>query len=236
MELYAMINKRKSCREYTGRPFDGQKLAEISATIEAFAPLYPEIALEWRFIDKMKGPFKVVAPHYLIISGRGKKGEVENAGFIFQQLVLWFNLHGIGSVWLGGPKAVHENPTGKDIVAIAFGEPKETIHRHEAKFRRKPINKITNSPEDACIKAAHLAPSGLNLQPWYFEKREDRVLVYKQRLRPPVSWLYRLTHVDLGIAICHYALACEHLDKPFIFKRREEKGGKRGFRLFGELV
>lgn len=235
MDLYTMINKRKSCRNYTGQPFDNEKLSEINDAIKGFKPLDPDVALEWRFIEKMKGPFQVEAPHFLIISGQGKDGEAENAGFMFQQLMLWFNLHEIGSVWLGGPKDINKNPSGKDIVAIAFGEPQTAIQRQESEFERKPIAEITNCPEDLRIKAARFAPSGLNLQPWYFEKEKDGVLLYEQRLMPPISLLYRLTKVDLGIALCHYALACEHLGEPFNFQRREEKGNKKGFRLFGEL-
>lgn len=234
--MYALINKRKSCRNYTRRPLNQEQLNKISDAINGFTPLYSDVALKWRFIEKMKGPFKVTAPHYLIISGQGKNGEAESAGFIFQQLMLWLNLYEIGSVWLGGARDANRNPSGKDIVAIAFGEPKDTIRRHESEFRRKPIAQMTNCPDDRCIKAAHLAPSGLNLQPWYFAKREGRVLLYRQILKPPLSLFYKLTEVDLGIALCHYALACQHLGKPFVFKRRKEKGDRKGFHLFGELL
>lgn len=108
MDLYDLITKRKSCRNYTGRPFAKDQLARIGDVIADLTPLYPDVALEWRFVTKMKGPFKVEAPHYLIISGQGKRGEAESAGFVFQQLMLWFNLHDIGSVWLGGPQDVNQ--------------------------------------------------------------------------------------------------------------------------------
>lgn len=235
MDLYDLISKRKSCRDYTGRAFDQDQLAQISDVIGGLTPLYPDLALEWRFVTKMKGPFKVEAPHYLIISGQGKRGEAESAGFVFQQLMLWFNLHEIGSVWLGGPQDVNENLVGKDILAIAFGEPQGAIRRSPSEFKRKPLAEITNCPDDPRIQAARFAPSGLNLQPWYFEKRDQRVLLYRQTLRLPASLFYKLTEVDLGIALCHYALACRHLKKPFVFRRREEKGEKKGFRLFGEV-
>lgn len=235
MDLYTLINKRRSCRSYTGQPFTKQQLTAINTAIKKFKPLYPDVELKWRYADDMKGPFKVDAPYYLIISGQGKKGERENAGFIFQQFMLWLTSRGIGSVWLGGAKDVDRNLAGNDIVAIAFGEPEGAIHRVESEFKRKPIEKITNSPDDPCMKAVRLAPSGLNLQPWYFEKRGERVLVYRQILKPPINLFYKLTEVDLGIALCHYALACEQLGKPFIFTRQEEEGDKRGFRLFGEI-
>ena len=236
MDLFDNINKRKACRTYSGQPFGQERLDEISEALAGFQPLYPGIALEWRLAQEMKGFFKVDAPYYLIISGQGREGEAENAGFIGQQLTLWFNHHGIGSVWLGGSKDAQALSAEQDIIAIAFGEPAGPIQREISEFKRKPIEEITNAPEDPCIQAVHLAPSGLNLQPWYLEKTQGKVLLYRQILRPPVSLFYKLSEVDLGIALCHYALACEHLGKEFTFTRHDAKGNKKGFRLFGELT
>lgn len=46
MDIYAMIDKRKSCRNYTGRPLGEEKLLEIGDVINGLAPLYPDVALE----------------------------------------------------------------------------------------------------------------------------------------------------------------------------------------------
>jgi hypothetical protein len=236
MDLFEAIKRRKSCRSYTGQPLDRERLEEIRGAIGGFEPLDPHVALEYRFATETKGLFKVEAPHYLIVSGQGKDGEPENAGFLYEQLILWLDARDIGSVWLGKAKDVEQNPKGKDIITIAFGQPKEAAHRGESEFKRKPIGEITNAPEDPCIQAVHLAPSGMNLQPWYWEKTDGKVLLYEQILRPPVSLAYNKTAVDMGIALCHYALACKHFDKPFAFQRRKDEGEKKGYRLFGELA
>ena len=235
MDLFEAIGRRKSCRSYTGQPFGRERLDEIRRAIDGFESLYPDVPLEYRFAAETKGLFRIEAPHYLIVSGRGKDGEPENAGFICQQLVLWLDIHDIGSVWLGKTKDVAQNPDGKDIITIAFGQPKGEVHRSESEFKRKPIGEITNAPEDPCIQAVHKAPSGLNLQPWYLEKTDDQVLLYEQVLRPPVSLAYKKTAVDMGIALCHYAIACRHFGKPFAFERQSGRREKRGFRLFGAL-
>lgn len=235
MDLFDSISRRKSCRNYMGQPFGEEQLEKIRVAINGFEPLYPDVPLEFRFVTKAKGIFKVQAPHYLIISGQGKEKELENAGFLFEQLILWFDAQNIGSVWLGKTKDI-EDPNDKDIITIAFGQAQGSVHRSEDEFRRKPINEITNAPEDTCIQAVHLAPSGMNLQPWYLEKSGDKVLIYKQNLKPPVSLLYRKTEVDMGIALCHYALACRHFDKPFVFNRKDGETNKKGYRLFGELA
>lgn len=235
MDLFDSINRRKSCRSYAGQPFEAERLEEIREAINGFQPLYPDVPLDYRFITKAKGIFKVQAPHYLIISGQGREKEAENAGFLFEQLVLWLDAHNIGSVWLGKTKDI-EDSNDKDIITIAFGQANESVHRRENEFKRKPIHEITNAPEDTCIQAVRLAPSGINLQPWYFEKSDDKISVYKQTLKPPVSLVYKKTEVDMGIALCHYALACRHFDKPFAFHRKDAETNKKGYRLFGELA
>ena len=236
MDLFDAISKRKSCRAYADRPLDDEQLQKICDAIKGFTPLYPEQSLKWRFVKSLKGPFLVKAPHYLVVSGKGEKGEAENAGFIYQQLMLWFSTRGIGNLWQGGPKDVKRKKTsGKDIIAIAFGRPKEAVYRDISEFKRKPITEITNDPDDPRIQAAHLAPSGLNLQPWYFEKTDNQVLLYRENPKLGVGFVYKLTDLDMGIALCHYALACQRLGQPFVFKRRTEKGNKKGYELFGEL-
>ena len=235
MDLFEAKSRRKSCRNYTGQPFDREQLDEIRRTIDGFESLYPDAQLEYRFATEAKGLFRIEAPHYLIVSGQGKAGEPENAGFICEQLVLWFDRHDIGSVWLGKTKDVVQNHDGKDIITIAFGQPKGEVHRSESEFKRKPIGEITNAPDDPCIQAVHLAPSGMNLQPWYLEKTGDKILLYEQVLRPPVSLAYKKTAVDMGIALCHYALARKHFGKPFAFERQNGEKDKKGYRLFGEL-
>ncbi|MCC6103268.1 MAG: hypothetical protein LIV22_05500, partial [Olegusella sp.] len=130
----------------------------------------------------------------------------------------------IGTLRLPNPKKLHGHSR------------KITLAKNnESEFKRKPIDEITNAPDDPCIQAVRLAPSGMNLQPWYLEKADNKTLLYEQVLKPPVSLAYRKTAVDMGIALCHYALACRRFGKPFSFERQSGLGDKRGYRLFGAL-
>lgn len=235
MELFDAISRRKSCRSYTQQPLSEAKLADIRAAIDGFARLYPDTTLAWHFTTEVKGLFKIEAPHYLIITGQGKAGEQESAGFLFEQLILWLDAHDLGSVWLGKATDAKASPGGKDIIALAFGQSGESVHRDPADCKRKPIAEITNAPEDPCIQAVHLAPSGMNVQPWYLEKTGGRVLLYEQLLKPPVSLLYKKTAVDMGIALCHYALAAQRQGQPFSFAKGASGPEKKGYRLFGQI-
>ena len=75
MDLFDSINRRKSCRNYTQQPFGEEQLEEIREAINGFELLYLDVPLEYRFVTKAKGIFKVQAPHYLMISGQGKEKE-----------------------------------------------------------------------------------------------------------------------------------------------------------------
>jgi hypothetical protein len=155
---------------------------------------------------------------------------------MYQQLVLWLDANDIGSVWLGAAKDAETNDANNDIITLAFGRSAEDVHRAQKDFARKPIAEITNAPDDICIQAAHLAPSGVNTQPWYFEKYTESVLVYQRKLKPPLSLMYKLSDLDMGIALCHYALACKETGKPFNFTRNSDLKAKPGFIPFGVIA
>lgn len=233
MDLYDSIAQRKSCRNYRMQALGQDFLGEVEAAIASFEPLYPTLPIKYRFTAKVKGRFHVGAPHYLIAEGTGDPGELENIGFVFEQLVLWFDAHEIGSVWLGSSRDAEISSKGNDVLAIGFGHVTDSVHRSKEEFKRRPINEITNAPEDFCIQAAHLAPSGMNTQPWYFEKREGKVLLYQQKLKPPISLLYHHSDEDMGIGLSHYALAKKEQGGTFHFMRNTALPEKPGYRPFG---
>lgn len=235
MDLFDAISRRKSCRKYISEPLSEMQLEEIEMVLHTFEPLFPNASLNYRFVNETTGMFNIKAPHYLVISGEGKEREKENAGFIGEQFMLWLDVHELGGVWLGSSKDATVQRNNFDIIVIAFGKPEGSPHRELSEFKRKNISEITNNIGDECIKAVHLAPSGLNLQPWYFEKKGDRVLVYRQLLKPPTSLAYKLTKVDIGIALCHYAMACKHFGKNFRFTAEEPAEAKKGYEFFGAV-
>lgn len=235
MNLYDSIAQRKSCRKYDLAPLPAEMLVKIDAAIQEFTPLYPDVPLTWRFVKKVTGRFHVEAPHYLIVSGSGKAGEMESAGFLFEQLALWLDAMGLGCIWLGASKDAELGALPDDLIVLGFGKTTKPVHRSLAEFKRKPFEKITNAPQNPCLQAVQLAPSGMNLQPWYFAQEGERVLVYRQKLKPHLSLLYKLTELDIGIALCHYALACKELGKPFHFSRSETLPELAGYFPFGVI-
>lgn len=236
MDLYQFINRRKSSRDYTQELFSAEELASFEGVINEFAPLYADVPLKYRFTTKTKGLYNVKAPLYLVVSGEGNEREIESAGFLVEHFVLWLDSQDFGSVFLGSSKDVDKNLSGKDLIVLAFGTTEGPVHRDISAFKRKPIEDITNAPEDACIQAVHLAPSGMNIQPWYLEKTDTGVLLYEKILKGPLALAYSKIDIDMGIALCHYSLACKHIGRPFSFARKERESSKKGYRLFGEIT
>ncbi len=234
MDLYNSISRRKSCRKFDMKPLSDDLLKEVDSVINQFMKLDENFNFTHRFTTKVAGSFAIDAPHYLIITGEGKPNELENVGFLFEQLILWFDAHDIGSIWLGYAKDL-EVRNKNDIITIGFGYGSEPIHREESEFKRKPIREVTNAIDDVCIKASYLAPSGMNLQPWYFDKQEDRILVYKKKPNVVLKIAYNLTDLDMGISLCHYAIAAKHYNRKFKFNHNKNFS-KSDYQLFGEIV
>jgi len=235
IDLFNEIERRKSCRKFLNEPLSSGQLQEVEAALQSFDLLYPDVTLTHRLATEVKGMFVVHAPHYLVVSGQDRPHELESAGFLLEQLILWFSAQGIGCVWQGGAKSVDKDLSGNDLIIIAFGTPAKSPYRELIEFKRKAITDITNAPDDPCIQAVHLAPSGMNFQPWYLEQTPNEILLYKQKLVTPQAFRYKLADLDLGIALCHYMLACKHFGKPFAFTPSTTLPAKKGFTPFGVI-
>ena len=92
-DLYEMIFKRKSIRQYDLTPLDGHTLAEVMAHTGALKPLYDDIKIEVKLLSQkdVKSLVQAKAPHYLAVFSENKDGYLTNVGFILQQMDLFFS-------------------------------------------------------------------------------------------------------------------------------------------------
>ena len=148
--LYQTIFKRKSIRKYDQAPLDEKTLERVRSEVAALKPMLPAIKTEFRFLssEDVKGMFKAEAPHYLAIYSEEKAGFAANAGFILEQMDLWFSANGIGCCWLGGSKP-NKKAAPVDgleyVIMLAFGKPTEELQRKSAaEFKRKPLAEISD--------------------------------------------------------------------------------------------
>ena len=217
MNLYEPIFTRKSIRKFDMTPLESETIKQIETFISGVTPLLPKA----EFTHKIAGPEDAKglalpkAPHFMFISGKEQTLRNICAGFLFQHVELYLYSTGFATRWLGTVKDKQNNPN--HIIGFAFGKPAEPATRTLAEFQRKSLAEIAKGT-DSRLEAVRLAPSGLNKQPWYFIVDGDAVHVYyQQSLGGLIGMMYKLTNIDLGIALCHMAVASEHEGKPFKF-------------------
>ena len=228
--LYETIFKRKSIRDYDLTPLDGRMLAEIMAHTNALKPLFDGIKIEMKLLSPpdVKGLFLAKAPHYLAIFSEPKDGYLTNAGFMLQQMDLFFSANGIGSCWQGMPKPTKEilNKSKLEfVILMAFGRPKEKLHRESvSEFKRKPVGEITDiKGADQLLEPARLAPSAMNRQQWFFTGNASTIHAYRAKSSFITAFMMdRMSKVSMGIAICHVWIAAKHFGKEVEFVNDKE--------------
>lgn len=229
---YNAMFSRKSVRKYAADGVSEDQLQMIRRTVSETAPLFPEMAYDWQILSgcDVQGQFNVRAPFYLSFSSEDAQDARMNLGFIFQQMDLFFSANGLGSCWLGFTRPKEPKLLKYPFQAsLAFGIPAEPLHRDRSQFRRRAVSEISIG-EDKRLEAASLAPSAHNTQPWYFLCRENRIHCFQPQPSLITNlFLKKLLSVDMGIALCHLAVASAHFGLPFRFERiadppQSEKG------------
>ena len=213
MTLNEMIYHRKSCRSFTGVPVDGPVLEAIKAF--PMKPLYPEMGVHWEIVsrEQVKCICPWTTPQLIAIYSEEAEGYLENIGFLFQQMDLYLQTLGLGVCWLGmgrmNPKTTRQVAGMKFVIMLAFGHPRgDQLRRDRKEFKRKPMEKITDRPDDR-LEPARLAPSAVNSQPWHFTHEGDTIHVWCSR---------KGSRLDAGIALAHLYAANE---ENFRFFRTE---------------
>ena len=227
-----IIRKRKSVRKYDSTPLDDATIDAVRSEIVMAKPLYPDIKYSIEITNKLKGVFGVKAPHFLVFGSEDKDGSHENIGFIGQQLDLYFSANGLGACWLGVSKPGEAMESDLPyVIALAFGKPTEPLHRELSEFKRKPLTSISEG-DDPRIEAARLAPSGVNMQNWYFMAESDKIHCYLKKPNPLIGlMLGKMGRIDLGIAICHIAQE----SKNFSFTKEPNAQQRKGFEYVGSV-
>jgi hypothetical protein len=208
MTLYETISARRSVRQYDKAPLDADPLAEIRSYIDGARQLPGQSArFEIADADRLKGGF---APHAILAFADDVDLSLVNIGYTLQGTDLWLQSIGYGSVWCGMASPKEQAPDYR--ILLGFGKTDVPLRRGEGDFKRKKISDVSNI-DNAVTRAARLAPSAVNFQPWKLVFEEGKVTVTANvrgigKLLPGRLYLY-----DLGIALKHVEVALEHEGK-----------------------
>lgn len=224
MNLYEAIGSRHSVRKYADREVPERLRGQILAYCEKTSRLNDRIRTELEILDntkkkvELKGLWKVDAPYYLAFYSEPEAGYERNAGYMMEQLILYMTVKGLGTCYLGGVRLKPQPKNGKRLVMIvAFGWPEGKLYRESPLAKRLPLNELCIFKEEAgeqiktVLKAARLAPSALNAQPWRFIVYADRIYVFARRGKLPLNSTTALKDFSIGIMLSHIMLAAEEL-------------------------
>lgn len=225
MNLYEAIFSRKSVRKFRMEPVDAEFLAKLRKFLDNISPLDNQSRVEFEIIDnlekkqKVKGLWKTEAPYYLAVYCGEERLSARNAGYAAEQAVLYMTEKEVGSCYLGATKAGEPVKNGlKQFLVIAFGYPEGRLYRDSmAAHRLSLANLCTYNDEPgenlkSILKAARLAPSSFNSQPWRFIVYSDRVYIFARKdALPQTKRLLAMREFNIGIMLCHVMLAAEEL-------------------------
>jgi nitroreductase len=219
-DLYAIIFQRKSIRRYVLDPLDEDTLEEIGDYLHTLKPLHTDIKIEPKILppDVVNRRMQPPAPHYVAAFSEVKEGYLSNVGFMLQQMDLFFSANELGSCWQGIPTLKKEGLASSRlefIILMAFGKPRETLHRTTlSQFKRKSLEEISDiKGADDLLEPARLAPSARNAQPWFFSGDEHLIhAYYRKRSFIPRRFSKRYP-IDVGISVYHLKLGAEHFGK-----------------------
>lgn len=239
MEAKEMIFLRKSVRSYTNEPVTPELLAKIYAM--ELTPLYPEIAVRWEIVgrDQVKCICPWTTPQVITIYSQKAEGDLENIGFLFQQLELRLQAMGLGVCWLGmGQLNQQAAPNRQDDmqfrIMLAFGHPKgHALREGPQEFRRKTLSQIADHPDER-LEPARLAPSSVNSQPWYFTHDGGCLHVYCTTAGLLQSKARQdMNRIDIGIALAHLWISNPD---TFRFFRTENAPVKKKYLYIGTIT
>lgn len=195
----------------------------------------------------------VVSGTDLYVGGKMKRSAFaeEAFGYSFEMLVLYAQSLGIGTVWLGGTmnrpayeEAMHLDSDEMMPCASSLGYASQKMSVRETMMRkaikaneRLPFDKlffdgsfkVSLTEEKAGrflkpLEMVRLAPSAVNKQPWRVVVAENAAHFYLKRSKGfTVGSSLDMQKIDIGIALCHFALAAKENDLNIAFSVNDPK-------------
>ena len=219
--LYEIIYKRKSFhlfRNIGDEIIQDKELADIQASYERFAPLYPNIRTAIRIVPGTATSCKRGEEYCILMYSEKKDGYLRNIGYLGAQLDLYLTSRSIGTLWYGAGKTGEASCDDLDfVIMIAIHKVTDVskFRRDMFKSKRKPVEEIwEGAPIDGVTEIVRFAPSACNTQPWLVKMNGDlSVYRYKKpgkRGMMPAERVSFYNRIDIGIFLCFMEICLEH--------------------------
>ena len=261
MDILETMRNRRSVRTFDGSPLreeDAQKILDFAAAAENPYRLSINWKLLDAKTTGLSSPVIVGADAFLAGTMQRVPYAEEAFGYSFERVVLFAASIGVGTTWIAGTmdRAAFEKAAGVAAGEVMpcvspLGYPAKKMSLRESIMRKgvkadsrlpfetlffdrsfdRPLSFENAGRLGEVLEAVRLAPSAVNKQPWRAVCCGDRVHFYEKRNKPLEDGAWDIQKIDMGIALCHFALAAERCGIPVTF-RTEDPGLSAGDDVF----
>ena len=220
MTLQEAIAARHSVRAYQEQPLtdaDAQALQEKIDEVNREGRLHIQLIRNEpkAFLGPFAryGKFRGVTD-YLVMAGVKADDLDERIGYYGEQLVLLAQTLGMNTCWVGlsytkvpGTYVLNEGEVIKAYIAIGYGETQGVSHKIKRIDQVSNVTDLTPGWFRRGVEAALLAPTAINQQKFSFEYLPAADGMPARVVAKRHYSLVGYTHIDLGIAKCHFEIA-----------------------------
>lgn len=232
-----LVHSRKSVRSYDGQPLRESDLKKLSAYIRKIDNPYG-IPVEFRLLDAKEHGLSspVITGENLYIGAKLRRApHMEEAfGYAFEQMVLYAQSLGIGTVWIAGTmnRSIFERAmelSGDEVMPCVspLGYPAKKPSLRDAMMRKgiradsrrafesmffdgsldSPLMQASAGRLLEPLEAVRRAPSAVNKQPWrVIITRNEAHFYLKHGKGFTAGEAFSVQKIDMGIALCHFFL------------------------------
>ena len=220
MTLQEAIQARHSVRAYKDQPVTDENARLLQEQIDA---VNREGQLHIQLIQNEPrafqgtlakyGKFRGVTD-YLVMAGVKADDLDERIGYYGEQLVLFAQTIGLNTCWVGlsyskipGTYALNDGEVILAYIAIGYGKTQGVSHKIKRIDQVSNVTDLTPGWFRRGVEAALLAPTAVNQQKFSFEYLPAADGLPARVVAKRHFSLIGYTHIDLGIAKCHFEIA-----------------------------
>ena len=200
---------RRSVRKYGQAPLSSADLGKVAARLDGLKSLEGcSAAFDIMSANEVSDNR---APHYIVGFCKPEPLQYINMGYMLQEMDLYLQAMGLGTLWLGGPNHKPKRNAVDYCIMLAFGlaDASKPARMDEKDFSRIKLSDISDK-DCLTARAVRVAPSAMNSQPWKLSFGADFVdVAYKGRGLLKLALRKRLSKIDIGIAAKHAELGLE---------------------------
>jgi hypothetical protein len=237
-EFYDMLFKRKSMRTFAeGLTISEKEMQAIRQQIDVLVPLEKDIRVRFKIVKREETTARF-GEYCLLMYSEQNAHYLLNAGYMLEQMDLFFAAQNIGACWVGLAKPKEKQYDGLEyVIMIAFGKSRPQDFRQDiAECNRKEAEMIWEGEFYRDIAdVVHYAPSACNSQPWRVVSGDHRIQVYRNTVIKsfiPAKKLPYFNSIDMGIFLCFLEITLQH--NQYSFNRKlcgEQDPDKRKIKI-----